>query len=83
MNGRDSARPATSAAALWRPLARFIAGEAKLGAWAAKRPATGFFYEFLRFGVKEAWGAFFSSLTGDKFTCCITRTKQQHSQRRG
>jgi uncharacterized membrane protein YoaT (DUF817 family) len=62
MNEPDSARPATSAAALWRPLARFIASEAKLGAWAAKRPATAFFYEFLRFGVKEAWACLFGAL---------------------
>src|ERR1700730_9000786 len=37
MSERSPNRPAASAAALWRPLAPFIAGEAKLGAWAAKR----------------------------------------------
>jgi uncharacterized membrane protein YoaT (DUF817 family) len=55
-------RPKPSAAALWRPLSPFIAAEAKLGAWAAKRPATAFLYEFLRFGVKEAWACLFGAL---------------------
>jgi uncharacterized membrane protein YoaT (DUF817 family) len=58
----NDTRPAASAAALWRPLAPFIAGEARLGAWAARRPATAFLYEFLRFGVKEAWACLFGAL---------------------
>ena len=62
MSDRDSARPTTSAAALWRPLDRFIASEARLGARATKRPATAFVYEFLRFGVKEAWACLFGAL---------------------
>jgi uncharacterized membrane protein YoaT (DUF817 family) len=61
MSQTGSERP-TSAAALWRPLARFIAAEARLGAWAAQRPATAFCYEFLRFGVKEAWACLFGAL---------------------
>jgi uncharacterized membrane protein YoaT (DUF817 family) len=52
----------TSAAALWPALARFIAAEARLGAWAARRPATAVLYEFLRFGVKEAWPCLFGAL---------------------
>src|SRR5690348_9116269 len=44
-----------SAAAIWAPLARFIEGEARLGHWAGKRRVTAFIYEFLRFGVKQAW----------------------------
>jgi uncharacterized membrane protein YoaT (DUF817 family) len=51
-----------SAAAQWRPLARFVQSEARLGAWAAQRPATAALYEFLRFGVKEAWACLFGAL---------------------
>ena len=59
MNERPSG---DSAAALWPPLARFINAEARLGAWAARRPATAVLYEFLRFGVKEAWACLFGAL---------------------
>ena len=52
----------TSAAALWAPLRRFIAAEARLGAWADQRPATRFLYEFTRFGVKQAWACLFGAL---------------------
>ncbi len=51
--------PTKSAAALWAPLARFIDGEARLGAWAAQRPGRAFLYEFLRFGVKQGWACLF------------------------
>ncbi|HTS39473.1 MAG TPA: DUF817 domain-containing protein [Xanthobacteraceae bacterium] len=51
--------PVRSAAALWAPLARFIDGEARLGAWAARRSDTAFIYEFLRFGVKQGWACLF------------------------
>jgi hypothetical protein len=47
--------PKTSAAALWAPLARFIAAEARIGHWAEQRPATAFAYEFVRFGLKQGW----------------------------
>jgi uncharacterized membrane protein YoaT (DUF817 family) len=49
----------TSAAARWAPLARYIEAEARIGHWAAKRPATAFAYEFLRFGIKQAWACLF------------------------
>jgi uncharacterized membrane protein YoaT (DUF817 family) len=49
----------TSAAALWAPLARFIAVEARIGAWAERRRATAFAYEFLRFGIKQGWACLF------------------------
>jgi len=52
-------RPTRSAAALWPPLARFIAAEERLGRVAEQRPATAFAYEFLRFGVKQAWACLF------------------------
>jgi uncharacterized membrane protein YoaT (DUF817 family) len=52
-------RPVTSAAAQWAPLARFIAAEERLGLWAGQRRTTAFIYEFLRFGVKQAWACLF------------------------
>jgi uncharacterized membrane protein YoaT (DUF817 family) len=52
-------RPTTSAAATWAPLVRFIAAEERLGRWAGKRPLTAFVYEFVRFGVKQAWACLF------------------------
>ena len=52
-------RPNTSAAAHWAPLARFVAAERRLGLWAGKRPSTVFIYEFVRFGVKQAWACLF------------------------
>lgn len=51
--------PTTSAAAQWAPLARFIAADARLALWAYRRPVTAFTYEFLRFGVKQAWACLF------------------------
>jgi uncharacterized membrane protein YoaT (DUF817 family) len=48
-----------SAAAQWAPLARFIDAEARLGRWAARRRTTAFIYEFVRFGVKQAWACLF------------------------
>jgi hypothetical protein len=52
-------RPRQSAAAGWPPLVRFVAAEARLADWAAKRPLTAFIYEFVRFGVKQAWACLF------------------------
>jgi len=59
---QDSAPRRQSAAAIWAPLARFVAGEARLGHWAGKRPATAFIYELLRFGVKQAWACLFGGI---------------------
>src|SRR5262249_5141954 len=50
---------ATSAAALWPPLARFIAAEARIGRWAEQQPASAFAYELVRFGLKQAWACLF------------------------
>ncbi len=52
-------RPTASAAAQWSAIAPFIAGEARLARWAVQRPATAFAYEFVRFGVKQAWACLF------------------------
>lgn len=52
-----------SAARLWPPLTRFIAQEARLGAWAASRgKLAAFSYEFLRFGIKQGWACLFGGL---------------------
>jgi uncharacterized membrane protein YoaT (DUF817 family) len=52
-------RPKASAAAQWAPLARFIVADARLGRWAARGRSTKFLYEFVRFGVKQAWACLF------------------------
>ena len=62
MSPDDRARVPESAAAIWRPLARFVVREAQLGDWAARRRSTAIIYEFLRFGVKEAWACLFGAL---------------------
>jgi uncharacterized membrane protein YoaT (DUF817 family) len=51
-----------SRAAIWPPLARFIAREAALAHWAAHRRWTSLIYEFVRFGVKQAWACLFGGL---------------------
>jgi Protein of unknown function (DUF817) len=57
MDDGDAGR--RSAAATWAPLARFIATDKRIAAWAGKRPGTTFVYEFLRFGLKQAWACLF------------------------
>lgn len=54
--------PRKSAAVTWAPLAKFVAREEALAAWASKRRATFVFYEFVRFGVKQAWACLFGGL---------------------
>jgi uncharacterized membrane protein YoaT (DUF817 family) len=52
-----------SAARLWAPLARFIDWEAELGERAEARGRFAHFaYEFVRFGVKQAWACLFGAL---------------------
>ena len=51
-----------SGAADWPVLARFIEREARIGDWAARRPSTQFLYEFVRFGLKQAWACLFAGL---------------------
>ena len=55
--------PADSAAATWAPLRPFVRGEAALGRRmeaAGRGPAA--LYEFLRFGVKQAWASLFAAI---------------------
>ncbi|UFX46890.1 DUF817 domain-containing protein [Bradyrhizobium sp. 41S5] len=58
---RDT-KPTASAAANWPPLRRFIAGEHRLGLLMAQRRWTAGLYEFLRFGVKQAWACLFGGI---------------------
>lgn len=52
-----------SSARLWPPIARFIVAECALGDWAtAKGPLAAGLYEFLRFGVKQAWACLFGGM---------------------
>jgi uncharacterized membrane protein YoaT (DUF817 family) len=52
----------TSAAAIWAPLRPFIAAEQCLADVMARRPCTAATYEFLRFGVKQAWACLFGGI---------------------
>jgi uncharacterized membrane protein YoaT (DUF817 family) len=59
----DEVARTRSAARTWPPLARFIDWEARLGEAAeARGPAAHFAYEFVRFGVKQAWACLFGAL---------------------
>ena len=51
-----------SAAAIWPPLRRFIAGEYRLGRFMARGRWTSALYEFVRFGVKQAWACLFGGI---------------------
>lgn len=52
-----------SAAAAWRPLARFIDAEAAVGRWAMNGGRLrAWIYEFVRFGIKQAWACLFGGL---------------------
>lgn len=56
-------RSLRSAAQLWAPLARFVDWEAELGNRAVARgPLAHFTYEFVRFGIKQAWACLFGAL---------------------
>jgi uncharacterized membrane protein YoaT (DUF817 family) len=60
---RDAFPRRQSSARLWRPLARFITLEQQIGEVAeAKGRAAHFAYEFVRFGVKQAWACLFGAL---------------------
>lgn len=54
--------PAGSAAAEWPLLAGFIDFERELSGRMAKRPLGSGLYEFVRFGVKQAWACLFGGL---------------------
>lgn len=52
----------TSAAALWPPLARFIRTERRFAERMAARRTTAWLYEFIRFGIKQAWACLFGGV---------------------
>ncbi|MGE0339545.1 MAG: DUF817 domain-containing protein [Xanthobacteraceae bacterium] len=55
--------PKRSAAAAFAPLARFIEAEARLGRWAEDGGRLrAWAYEFVRFGIKQAWACLFGGL---------------------
>lgn len=54
--------PADSAAAAWPLLAGFIDFERRLGGRMAKHPLASGLYEFVRFGMKQAWACLFGGL---------------------
>ena len=58
----DICKPEPSAAAIWPPLRRFIAGERRLGRFMAQQASTAVLYEFLRFGAKQAWACLFGAI---------------------
>lgn len=47
---------------IWPPLRRFIVAENSLGRVMARRRWTSALYEFLRFGVKQAWACLFGGI---------------------
>ncbi|MFZ5732708.1 MAG: DUF817 domain-containing protein [Pseudomonadota bacterium] len=52
----------TSAAAQWPILRAFIDRDRRLGERMARRPLTAGLYEFVRFGVKQAWACLFGGI---------------------
>jgi uncharacterized membrane protein YoaT (DUF817 family) len=58
----DTSRPHAGAAAIWAPLRRFIATEARLGRFMAQRHWTAVSYEFFRFGLKQGWACLFGGI---------------------
>ena len=64
-NGRPLQDPQTierSGASAWPVLRQFVAAEAHVAAHMSRRPATAALYEFLRFGMKQAWACLFGAL---------------------
>jgi uncharacterized membrane protein YoaT (DUF817 family) len=59
---RDDTSIERSGAAAWPLLRRFIAAEARIGARMSHHPVTAGLYEFLRFGMKQAWACLFGAL---------------------
>ena len=49
----------SEAASTWPLVARFAEAERCLGCWAAQKRLGALFYEFLRFGCKQAWACLF------------------------
>jgi uncharacterized membrane protein YoaT (DUF817 family) len=59
---RDNTKIGRSGASAWPVLRRFIDAEARIAARMSRRPLTAGLYEFLRFGMKQAWACLFGGL---------------------
>lgn len=62
MDDRVRGAHAETAAAQWAPLKRFVVAEAHMARWAAQGPVRRLVYEFVRFGVKQAWACLFGGI---------------------
>lgn len=49
-------------ASAWPILRKFVDAEARVGAYMSQRPASAALYEFLRFGMKQAWACLFGGM---------------------
>jgi uncharacterized membrane protein YoaT (DUF817 family) len=58
----DTRKPDGSGAANWPVLRQFIGAETYVASRMAKRPVTAAFYEFIRFGTKQAWACLFGGM---------------------
>ncbi len=59
----DDTRQRGSSALLWPPIARFVERERRLGLFAIQcGPLAAGLYEFVRFGLKQAWACLFGAL---------------------
>ena len=58
----DNTKTVRSGAAAWPVLRQFIDAEGRIAARMGRRPATAALYEFLRFGMKQAWACLFGGL---------------------
>lgn len=58
----DPRSPHANAAANWAALRPLIATEYRIARRMARAPVTAFAYEFLRFGIKQAWACLFGAL---------------------
>jgi uncharacterized membrane protein YoaT (DUF817 family) len=58
----DDTTTARSGASAWPILRHFIDAEARIGARMRRRPASAAIYEFLRFGMKQAWACLFGGM---------------------
>ncbi|ODA66624.1 hypothetical protein A7A08_02392 [Methyloligella halotolerans] len=62
MSDRREKLVAKSGATQWPVLRRFIVAERRFGNRMAKRRSTAVLYEFLRFGMKQAWACLFGGI---------------------
>ena len=60
--GQNHITPPGQSLRIWKPLARMARREVQLADWAQQSRARRFAYEFLRFGVKQAWACLFGGL---------------------